>query len=310
MAVCGGAVMENTFVLANGVTLPPLGFGTDIAFAYLRKNMLKGALLLYRDIFKNNFYHLRHDATLRKMLNVAPGLGYRLFDTAAAYGHSESFLGWAIKNIRQSCFVVTKLSNAQQRAGNVEKAFARSLANLKTTYIDLYLMHWPQTDTYIDCYRQMENIYKSGRARAIGVCNFHPHHVEALMQKATILPMVNQFERHPLLAQQPLLAYCRRRGIQPMAYTPTGRMHPQIAQSDILQSIASRHNKTVPQVVLRWHIQSGVIPVFNTTRLAHLGANIRIFDFELSPQEMCAVNTVNSNFRLRYNPDTADFSKL
>lgn len=205
--------------------------------------------------------------------------------------------------------MVTKLSNQEQREGNVRQALLRSLKHLKTDSVDLYLMHWPQPDTYLDCWKQMEQLYKEGYAKAIGVCNFKEHHFDQLMRVAEIKPMVCQIESHPLFPQNNMLSYCKENNIQMMAYTPTGRMDARIKNSESMKKISAKYQKNIAQVILRWHYQRGVIPVVNTTNIEHLKDNMDIFDFSLQPDEMELIDMMNINCRLRYDPDTVDFTK-
>jgi diketogulonate reductase-like aldo/keto reductase len=190
----------------------------------------------------------------------------------------------------------------------VEDALKDSLKKLNTDYVDLYLMHWPQTETFVDCYLQMEDVYKKGLARAIGVCNFNKHHIEELMEHATIVPTVNQFEIHPLFNQRELVNYCFEMGIQPMAYTPLGRMHDALIKSKVLREIALKYNKSVPQIIVRWNIQNNICVIPKTTKLKRVFEYLDCFEFELTEEEMLAIDGMNENVRLRYNPDTVDFS--
>ena len=302
--------MDEYITLSNDIKIPAVSFGTDMTFIYIRKNIIKGIRDFWVDITQKGGYHFKRDCSIFHIVRNAPGNGCRLFDTASAYGQSERVLGVALKNFsREDYFIVTKLSNKEQRDGDVEKALRRSLRRLKIDYVDLYLMHWPQTGTYVDSWKQMENIYREGLARAIGVCNFKKHHFEELAMTSQICPMVCQIESHPLFPQDDILHYCRQNNIQMMAYTPTGRMDRMIRESSVLREIAAYHNKTIAQVIIRWHIERKVIPVINTTKLEHLVENMDVFDFSLSKEEIRKISTLNCNCRLRYDPDTVDFTK-
>jgi len=238
--------------------------------------------------------------------------GYSSFDTSAAYGN-ERWLGFGQKlceKSRRELFITTKLSNTQQRSGDVEKALQKSLKFLRISYVDLYLMHWPNPDTYLDCWKKMEELYNKGVARAIGVCNFHQHHLEKLLEIATVTPAVNQIELHPLLSQKSLLNFCNKKRIQVVAYSPVARMHDKLIGNFILTELAKKYGKTVTQIILRWDYQCGVITIPKTQQVKRLLENIEIFDFELSSDEILAIDSINEDFRVRHNPDNCDFSKL
>lgn len=236
----------------------------------------------------------------------------RLLYDSESVGYHQDLLGMAnrISDKRDNMFICTKLSNYEQRDGNIEKAFERSLNRLHTEYIDLYLMHWPQTGTFIDSWLQMEQIYFKGKAKAIGVCNFHRHHLEELMKHATVIPAVNQFEIHPLFTQKDLIQYCRDVSIQPMSYTPLGRMHDVLIKAKALRMIAEKYNKTVPQIIIRWNIQQDLIVIPKTTRYSRVKEYLECFGFSLTDIEMEKIDEINDNVRLRYNPDKCDFMYL
>ena len=302
--------MNEYMTLCNGVKIPMVGFGTDMTFIYIRKNVLKGVKDFIVDIIKKGGYHFRRDCSIFSIVKNGPDKGCHLFDTASAYGQSERVLGFSLKKYsRDDYFIITKLSNKEQRDGDVEKALRRILKKLKVDYVDLYLMHWPQTGTYFDSWKQMEDIYRKGLARAIGVCNFKEHHFKELAKVSQIAPMVCQVESHPLFPQNDILRYCQKNNIQMMAYTPTGRMDERIKNSPVLKKIAACHDKTIAQVIIRWHIQRKVIPIINTTNIEHLNDNMNVFDFVLTEEEMKEISSLNCNCRLRYDPDTVDFTK-
>jgi diketogulonate reductase-like aldo/keto reductase len=249
----------------------------------------------------------------RKLLKTIPlaySTGYRAFDTASAYGN-ESYLGWAFKLFpRSSFFITSKLSNSGQRSGDVRAELKATLSRLKLQYLDLYLMHWPNPETYLECWTQMEILYKEGLVRAIGLCNFHEHHLDQLLKVASVVPAINQIELHPLLTQQPLVNYCKSKGIAVEAYSPLARMDPKLIENHVLRELGDKHQKTVPQIVLRWIVQSGYLTCPKTSSYMRLRQNMGIFDFELSDDQMNRVAVLNENYRVRHNPDTADFRKL
>lgn len=274
----------NTFLLNNGIDIPAIGLGT----------------------FPMKRYELV--ATVRKAIKN----NYLLFDTANAYGN-EKFLGLAIKltkKKREDLFVTTKLSNSQQRNGNIRKSLKDSLKLLRLDYIDLYLMHWPNPDTFLESWKQMEILYEEGLCKAIGVCNFHQHHLEQLLKIANVIPSVNQIELHPLLSQKLLIEYCKSKNILVQAYSPLARMHEDLIFNPVITSLSKKYEKTAVQIILRWIFQQGISSVPKTSTNKRLKSNINIFDFKITDIDMDLINQINKNFRVRYNPDNCDFNKL
>lgn len=277
-------ILMRSITLNNGVEMPPIGLGTY---------SLDGWRLML-------------------LVRKAVQLGYRSFDAASAYGN-ETWLGRGIRFCgmrRENLFIATKLSNTEQRTGNVRSALKANLTRLGVKYLDLYLMHWPVPDLYLSSWKQMELLYREGLVRAIGVCNFHQHHLNALLNNVAIVPAVNQIERHPLLSQVNLITFCKEKGIQVEAYSPVARMHDRLIKNEILTSIANRHRKTVPQVILRWDLQQGIISVPKTSNPERLKENISIFNFNLPDEDMKQIDKLNINFRVRFDPDNCNFSKL
>lgn len=223
--------------------------------------------------------------------------GYRLIDTASAY-KNEDGVGRAVKFSalpRNEIFVTTKVWNNAQRMGNIEGAFSRSLERLQLDYVDLYLIHWPVPGCYLDTWSHLEEIYESRRAHAIGVSNFEIHHLEELFKASGIVPAVNQIEFHPLWNQSDLFAYCKERGIAVQAYAPLAR--GAYLNHELLAEIAATHEKTTAQIGLRWSVQKGISVIPKSTRDDRIIANSQIFDFELSDDEMRAIDGMDEKFR-------------
>lgn len=236
----------------------------------------------------------------------------RLFDTSESYGWNEEVLGNAIRDtgVRKELTLITKVGNHSQTEGNIKRAFERSLSRLKTDYIDVYLMHWPQYGTFINTWLEMEKLYEEGLVRAIGVCNCQIHHLEELLQRTNITPMVHEFEIHPLFTQETLINYCIAKDIRVMAYSPLGRMHDVLIKSKPVQTLAKKYAKTPVQILVRWHYQSERIAIPQTANPQHFDEIFQIEDFELTTREIAWISSLNENIRLRYNPDTCDFSRL
>ena len=228
--------------------------------------------------------------------------GYRLIDTAKAY-NNEQGVGQGIRECgvpREELFITTKLWNADQGYESTLKAFEGSRKRLGLEYIDLYLIHWVKPATYRDTWKAMVKLYQDGRVRAIGVSNHQTYHIDTLIEDTGVVPAVNQVERHPLLTQYPLLDYCNQKGIRMQAYSPLmrGAMdHP------VLDTLAKKYGKTSAQIILRWDVQNGVAVIPKSVREARIVENGDIFDFELSAEDMAAIDGMNRDHRLVGDPD-------
>ncbi len=241
---------------------------------------------------------------LKEIVSEGLKAGFRAFDTARDYGN-EPIVGRVIQEClkeqglkREDVFITTKIGNSQQRQGNIEEQIDMSLKNLRTDYVDLWLMHWPYPDYYVDTWHKMEMVYKSGKVRAIGMANYRIRHYEHLFKAGVdVMPHCVQFELHPMRTADEIVAYCRERNIAIQAYSPLCRMHKKIAGSSDIQDIAKRHHKTVAQVVLRWHVQNEYVPVFKTTKPCRLKENIDVFDFELSEEEMRQIASLDEDYK-------------
>lgn len=230
--------------------------------------------------------------------------GYISIDTAAIYGNEEG-VGQAIRESgvdREELFITSKVWNADQGYESTLKAFETSLAKLGLDYLDLYLIHWPGKDKYKETWKALEKLYKDGRVRAIGVSNFHIHHLEDLISSAEIKPMVNQVEYHPHLTQKELLAFCKKEGIQLEAWSPLKQ--GQLLEEPVLVDIANKYNKSVAQVILRWDLQNGVVTIPKSIKEHRIIENSNVFDFELSTEDMEKIDGLNQNSRAGSNPDT------
>ncbi|MEU0124930.1 aldo/keto reductase [Streptomyces albidoflavus] len=269
-------------ILNNGVQMPQLGFGVwqvpdDEAFTAV------GAAL---------------DA------------GYRSIDTAAAYGNEEG-TGKAIARSgipREELFVTTKLWNSDHGYDAALRAFDSSLEKLGLDHVDLYLIHWPlpARDTAVDTYKALEKIYSEGRARAIGVSNFLPEHLERLIDATSVIPAVNQIELHPHLQQRAAREYHDEQGITTEAWSPLGQGKG-LLEVPAVVAIARKHNVTPAQVVLRWHVQLGNVAIPKSVTPSRIVENIDVFSFELDEEDMAAIRALNEDRRL--GPDPAEFNE-
>ena len=229
-------------------------------------------------------------------------IGYRLIDTASLY-ENESEVGnaWKYSGIkRESISITTKVSNVEQGYDRTLKAFDESLKKLKTDYVDLYLMHWPLKQTRKDTWRAMENIYKEGRAKSIGVANFLIPFLIELYEYAEIIPAVNQVEFSPYLYLKDLLEYCNHNNIRLQAYTPLLRGLK--LKDSKLVSIAGNYKKTTAQVKLRWCIQHGVCPIPKSVNPDRLKENFEVFDFQITEEDMQRLDSFDEGFRVVDDP--------
>ena len=233
--------------------------------------------------------------------------GYRHIDTASLY-RNERGVGEAIAASgipRNEVFVTTKVWNSDQGYESTLRAFDKSLKQLQFDYLDLYLVHWPVKGKYIETWRALEKLYQQKVVRAIGVSNFLSHHLEDLLRHCREIPMVNQMEFHPYLVQQDLIDYCREGKIQYEAWSPL--MQGRIVDVPELYTIGKKYKKDVAQLVLRWNLQKGVITIPKSIHKERIISNAQIFDFEITPADMKAIDSLDRHERVGADPDTFNF---
>ncbi|HET6210300.1 MAG TPA: aldo/keto reductase [Jatrophihabitans sp.] len=267
--------------LNNGVEIPQLGFGV---------------------------FQIKPEDTV-EAVGTALQIGYRHIDTAQMYGN-EKQVGQAIAQSgldRSEIFVTTKLNNDKHDYDAALAAVDKSLADLGLDRVDLFLIHWPLATVtdYVQTWRALEKCYADGKARAIGVSNFQPHHLRKLHSETSVPPAVNQIELHPYLTQAELRAFDAEHGIATEAWSP-------IAQGGVLKdpaitSIADAHGRTPAQVVLRWHVQLGNIVFPKSVTPERIKENYDIFDFELSEADLGMISALNRNERTGPDPDVFDY---
>ena len=224
----------------------------------------------------------------------ALSVGYRLIDTAAAY-MNEKAVGSAIKKsgvLREDLFITTKLWVQDTSYDGAKKAFEASLSKLGLEYLDLYLIHQPMGD-YIGAYRAMEELYKEGRIRAIGICNCYPHVLADICETVEVTPAVNQVELHPFFQQADALALMKEYEVQPEAWGPFAEGKHGIFTNPILTQIGEKYSKSAAQVVLRWNVQRGVVVIPKSVHRSRMEQNFDIWDFKLTDEEMKSISSLD-----------------
>lgn len=226
--------------------------------------------------------------------------GYRHFDTAQVYGN-ESYLAEGLKQAglsRKDAFITTKIR--VENFLRVNKSFEKSLVNLQTDYVDLLLLHFPVTGLRGGAWKKLEEQHKAGKAKSIGVSNYTIRHLEHLIKDCEIMPAVNQVELHVFLQQPELLEYCKQQGIKVEAYSPLA--HGKGIDNPVLVEIGKKHNKTAAQVMLRWCIEAGTIPLPKSVTPERIKQNIELFDFALDEEDMAKIQLLNKNMRTCWDP--------
>ncbi len=270
--------MDNTLDLNDGMHLPRIGFGT----------------------------WPMDDAQARTAVAQALRTGYRLIDTASRYGN-ETGVGQGLRDSgvpREDICLTTKLRGYDQGFDATLRGFEASLERLDVDYVDLYLIHWPlpMRDKYVDSWKAMIRLQEEGRIRSIGVSNFQPAHIERLQRETGVLPAVNQIELHPDFAQAVLHQWLRERGIAVEAWSPLGR--GEVLHAPALQALADKHGRSVAQVILRWHVQQGIVPIPKSQNPERMAQNLALDDFALDEDDMAVIAALDAGRRLGGDPDS------
>lgn len=280
--------LTDTYKLNNGVEIPVVGFGT---------------------------WQTPDGEVARESVKTALEVGYRHIDTAAAYGNEVS-VGQGIKESgvnRHDIFLTTKLWNDSHGYEATKKAIDLSLQRLDTDYLDLYLIHWPNpvavrehwAELNAESWQAMEEAVKAGKIRAIGISNFRKHHLDELLKTANIVPAVNQNYLNPSDLQPDVLAANKEHDILNEAYSPLGT--GDLLRNELVAEVAAAHNHSVPQVLLRWSLQHGFLPLPKSVHAEYIKSNTDIFDFELTDDEMKKLDGLRGVTHLATDPDTATF---
>lgn len=239
--------------------------------------------------------------------------GCNFFDTSAAYGKNDEALAQAIfdSGKRKEIKIMTKISNTQQKSDDIRRECECHLKYLKTDYVDYYLFHWPQPGTFIKAYQVLEKLYEEGIVKAIGVSNCNIHHLKELAMATNVKPMINQFEITPLLTQDALVNYCKAFDIMPVAYSALGEMNDNLHYAEPVRSLAKKYNKTTAQIILKWNEQLGRPALTTTRNKEHFKESfLDNTGYELQEKEIFWINSINDNIRVRFNPDTVDYSVM
>lgn len=280
--------LETTYTLSDGIEIPVLGFGT---------------------------WQMPNDEGTASIVKHAIDIGYRHIDTAAQYGNEES-VGQGIKVsgiAREDLFVTTKLYNGHHTYELAKQAIDDSLELLGLDYLDLYLIHWPNPLMYRDnwkeanaeSWRAMEEALEAGKIRTLGISNFMPHHLEALLETAKIKPTVNQILLNPSEMQPETVAANNQHNILSEAYSPLGT--GKIFEVEELDALAKKYDKTVAQVVLRWSLQHNFLPLPKTSTFDRVAENADIFDFEISKEDMELIDSLKGRAGRMESPDEKSF---
>lgn len=273
--------IQSTITLNNGSVIPQVGLGV---------------------------FQTPDGETTVNAVQTALETGYRHIDTAMIY-RNETSVGEGIRRAgvpRDDFFLTTKLWNDDIRAHRGLDAFQESLDRLGLDYVDLYLIHWP-ADGWQQAWDDLQEIYASGRAKAIGVSNFQQHHIEELLNNSDVVPAVDQIESSPQFTNQELIDFLTTKGIHTEAWSPLGGTGGNLLGNPVLAEIGAKYGKSAAQVVIRWHIQRGVVVLPKSTHAERIKQNFDVFDFNLSPEDMDAITSLNTGHRNGADPDDFDF---
>lgn len=280
--------LQDTYTLANDVQIPCIGFGT---------------------------WQTPDGETAINSVKAALKAGYRHIDTAACYGN-EASVGQAIKESgvpREEIFVTSKVWNTERGYEKTLAAFETTMAKLDLDYVDLYLIHWPAAANQFEnwkeinaqTWRALEELYIEGKVKAIGVSNFLPNHLEALLEGVKVVPMVNQIEYHPGFMQAESVAFCKAHNILVEAWSPLGTGN--VLNNETLIMMAQKYSKTVAQICIRWVLQHGLLPLPKSITESRIIENTEVFDFEIKDEDMAIIDAIPFCGGLGINPDAINF---
>lgn len=248
------------------------------------------------------------DGEAARLVRFAIESGYRLIDTAALYDN-ERGVGEGVRTSgvpREELFVTTKLWNDRHRYDDALRAFDESMEKLGLDYVDLYMVHWPApaAGRFVEAWKALVRIHQEGRARSIGVCNFHEQYLERIIDETGVVPTVNQIELHPFFQQRELRAFHEARGIATESWSPLARA--QYLDEPTLHALAKKHGKTPAQIVLRWHLDSGLIAIPKSAHEGRIQENFDVFDFQLDEDDMQKIGALDRGMRTGIDPEAFD----
>lgn len=299
------------FKLINGDSIPAIVFGPDeLGYKPRRKRSKSKIIRFVKKIKKYTFDKQIYIYRISNAIKV----GFHSIDYSASYGDG-TMIAKAIKRAnldRENMYLITRVSNKAQFSGGgaIENELNKQLSGFDTDYVDLLMFHWPVTGCFENTWKKMIELRDKGFCKAIGVANCNIHHLQRLYEISGEYPIVNQIEMHPLFTQVELREFCKNHGIQVMAYSPTARQDDRLFNPPLIGTLAKKYEKTPTQLVLKWHIQHGVIPVIRSLNCKHQKSDIDIFDFTISDEDMMLIDRININARVRYDPDNCDFHAL
>lgn len=272
-------IFDDKITLVNGVEMSQLGLGV---------------------------YKMTNPEETFEAISFALKNGYRAIDTAAIY-NNEKETGEAVRQSgipREELFITSKVWNDEQGYDETLRAFEASLERLGMDYLDLYLTHWPVAGKYVDTYRAIERLYDEKLIRSTGVSNHHIHHLQKIFNVANVKPMVNQIELHPRLSQEDLRNFCHEHEIAVTSWSPLAR--GQLMDNPLLNEIGLKYGKSPAQVMIKWHLQHGLIVIPKSVTPERIKSNIEVNDFELAPEDMMKIDSLNKDERTGTNPEKFD----
>ena len=286
-------------ILNNGIEIPSIIMGTAICDQQARSRFEM------------------HISDKKLFTNMSNGLVYAVkngitgIDTGRDY-NNQPILGNIFKDLfrnhivnREELFITTKVGNGQQRLCDMEKELDISLKSLKLDYLDLWMLHWPLPDFYIDNWKQLCKIYKSGKVKAIGIANVRERHLLELEQAdVEVMPQIIQVECHPFRTVDGLRKLCTDKNIQVEAYTANCAMLPFVRENQLLNELAHKYGNSLTQIIMRWHVQLGVVPIFSSNNPKHISENIDVFDFVISEDDMKHIYDLNIDYK--YHPESVN----